>query len=56
MMMYALHLIENDINFMADSTSIINSTVSCYFYIPIVVGACSQDINGMGAIHIKASV
>ena len=56
LMMYALHLIENDINFMADTTSIINSTVSCYFYIPIVVGVCSQDINEMGAIHIKASV
>ena len=56
MMMYALHLIENDINFMADTTSIINSTVSCYFYVPTVVGVCSQDINGVGAIHIKALV
>ena len=33
-MMYAIHLIEND---MADTTSIINSTVSFYFYVPTVV-------------------
>ena len=30
-MMYAIHLIEND---MADTTSIINSTVSFYIYVP----------------------
>ena len=38
MMMYALHLIENDINFMADTTSIIDSTVSLYLDVPTVVG------------------
>ena len=36
-MMYAIHLIENDITFMADTSSIINSTVSFYIYVPTVV-------------------
>ena len=31
MIMYALYLIENDINFMADTTSITDSTVRFYF-------------------------
>ena len=44
---YVCFLIENDINFMADTTSIINSTVSYYLYVPTVVGVCSQDINGV---------
>ena len=47
MIMYALYLIENDINFMADTTSITDSTVSFYLYVPTVVGVCSQDINGV---------
>ena len=48
MITYALYLIENDINFMADTTSIINSTVSYYLYVPTVVGVCShEDINGV---------
>ena len=54
LMMYAIHLIENDINLMPDTTSIINSTVSFYLYISTVV--YSQCFNGVGAIHIKASV
>ena len=43
MIMYAIHLIEN----MADTTSIIDSTVSFYLDVPTVVGVSSQDINGV---------
>ena len=49
MMMYALHLIANDINFMADTTSIIDATVSfILMYLQWLV--CSQDFNGVGEI------
>ena len=43
-MMYALHLIENDINFMADTTSIIESTVSFYLDVPSYSGLCVARI------------